>query len=171
MVDGAWDIHSLHRRRQIQGANSERRRNSNPNTLVRKNSRRTTAICYTSAVCSDPTPHIPDSVRQKPCLFCSCILVFNGKTQLKKRYRELVCVSFLAIQRLRDRSRFNRNSRLVNSKVPSEPVDDCIWLPLLQLLSVAARAVVARFWVSIVGATGCPAATGLLFAQTTGTPE
>lgn len=78
----------------------EKQQPKHTNTLIRINCIRATAICYTSAVSSDPTPHMPDSLRQKPCLFCSWILVFQREDAAKK-YRGIVCVSFLAIQRER----------------------------------------------------------------------
>lgn len=84
----------------------EKQQPKHTNTLIRINCIRATAICYTSAVSSDPTPHMPDLLRQKPCLFCSWILVFQREDAAKK-YRGIVCVSFLAIQResVRDRDR------------------------------------------------------------------
>jgi hypothetical protein len=50
---------------------------------------------------------------------------------------------------------------LVSLSVRSEPVDGRLRFPPLQLLSVAARAVVARLRVSVVVAAGRPAAAGL----------
>lgn len=123
------------------------------NTLVRKNCIRATAICPTGAAGSDPAPRVPGT------LFPPQLDTGFQREDTARKYRELLRVSFLAVGRL---------TALGWSEVPSEPVDDCVWLPLLQLLSVAVRAVVARFWVSVVGAAGRPAAAGLLAAQHAG---
>lgn len=59
-----------------------------------------------------------------------------------------------------------------NQRVPpSEPVDGHRRLPLLQLFSVAVRAVVASLGVSVVGAAGRPTSARLQAAQATGASQ